>query len=872
MTRDILAHARRYHELGLNVIPTADDKRPVLTPTGRLQWDRWQDARQTAEDLAGLPWDKASGLAAVCGPVSRALVCLDFDGGQDVAPVRAALAALGLPADYAWLVCTPSGAYHVWLVCPGLVLPDGKGKLDRPARAGFEHVELRYHGHYALLPPSLGGRYHALAGDLPQEAPAEVTPAALLMAYDLVTTAPASSPSAPTATPAKVHAAPAGRYAPYAQTALDRELDDLARTHEGARNSQLNRAAYSLGQLVGAGLLDRADVESQLEATALAIGLAEHETRATVKSGLDAGAKTPRDLPAAAPTAPASSPSGPGLAHPGSNGTDPAQSETVPDLETREDLTELGNARRLVRLYGRNLRYVEAWGWLVWDGKRWTKDETGAVMRIAKRVALSFYQDAATHLERATEATRQAEAASAAGAEDAHKAALERAEQERKLAKVMTDHAKRCQSNSQLENMVKLAGSEKGIAARAEDFDQDPWLLNVANGIIDLCTGSLKPHDRGALCTKLAPVDYDPAAPCPRWLAFLDRIFAGDAALIGFVQRLIGYSLTGSTRDHVLPFCHGTGANGKSTLTGTLSEMLGDYSQKARRSLVTLGRASEDAGPTPDKARLKGARFVVVNETEEGRRLAEADVKDLTGSDRITAAYKYKDPFEFNPSHTLWLYGNHRPDIRGRDEGIWRRVKYIPFEVVIPEAERDATLLDKLRGELPGILAWSVAGCLDWQRAGLQEPEKVRQATRAYREEQDSLAAFIGECCIEGAAYQVDSHELYQAYKTWCEQSGLKPESQKQLAAPLRDRGYSNKDAKGKDLRDPKTRRVLWRGLALADAPRQESLLDSNPSNPSNPRIESGPIESQESHPTHFQLKDSKDSKDSQIAFEEGDL
>ena len=875
MTRDILTIARRYHELGLNVIPTADDKRPVHVGAGRLAWDKWQDARQTAEDLAGLPWEKATGLAAVCGPVSRALVCLDFDGGQDLGPVRAALAALGLPADYGWLVCTPSGAYHVWTLCPGLVLPEGKGRLDRPARAGFDHVELRYHGHYALLPPSLDGRYHGLAGDLPQDAPAEVTPAALLMAYDLVTAAPASSLGAPTATPAKVHTAPAGRYSPYAQAALDRELDELARTHEGARNAQLNRAAYSLSQLVAGGELDRADVESQLAATALAIGLEERETMRTLRSAFDAGAKTPRNVPA--PTWPAaSSPSAPSEIQapgsPGQNGGDPARSVDVPDLETREDLTELGNARRLVRLYGRNLRYVEAWGWLVWDGKRWTKDETGAVMRLAKRVALSFYQDAATHLEKATEATRQAEAASAAGAEEAHKAAIEKAEQERKLSKIMTDHAKRCQSNSQLENMVKLAGSEKSIAARAEDFDQDPWLLNAANGIIDLRTGDLKPHDRAALCTKLAPAEYDPAAGCPRWLVFLDRIFAGDASLIGFVQRLIGYSLTGSTRDHVLPFCHGTGANGKSTLTGTLSEMLGDYAQKARRSLVTLGRGSDDGGPTPDKARLKGARFVVVNETEEGRRLAEADVKDLTGSDRITAAYKYKDPFEFDPSHTLWLYGNHRPDIRGRDEGIWRRVKYIPFEVVIPEAERDATLLDKLRGELPGILAWAVKGCLDWQRAGLQEPEKVRQATKAYREEMDSFAAFIGDCCIEGDSYQVDSHDLYQAYKTWCDESGLRPESQKRLAAPLRDRGYSDKDGKGDKLRDPKTRRVVWRGLALIDAPRQESLLNPNPSNPSNPRIGSGPIESQESHPTHFQKMDSMDSMDSQMAYEEGEL
>ena len=540
--------------------------------------------------------------------------------------------------------------------------------------------------------------------------------------------------------------------------------------------------------------------------------------------------------------------------------------------EKREDLTDLGNARRLVRLYGQNLRYVEAWGWLVWDGKRWQKDETGAVMRLAKRTALTFYQDAAHQLEQAAAATKAAEDASAIGDEGTEKTALDRAKAAQKAAKALTDHAKRCQARSQLENMAKLAQSEPIIPAVPDDFDSDPWLLNVTNGLLDLRTGTLRPHERAALCTKLAPVAYDPTAACPLWLAFLDRIFASDQSLVGFVQRLVGYSLTGSTRDHVLPFCHGRGANGKSTLTGAIMAVMGDYAQKARRSLVTLGR-NDDGGPTPDKARLKGARFVVVNETEEGRRLAESDVKDLTGSDRITAAYKYKDPFEFDPTHTLWLYGNGKPQITGTDEGIWRRVKYIPFEVVIPEKERDVRLPEKLAPELPGILAWAVAGCLDWQRAGLCEPEKVRKATAAYREEQDVLAAFLADCCIDGPTYEVTATDLYGAYKTWCEETGVKPESQRRLAPRLRERGYTDKDARGEKYTDTQTRRALWRGLTLADHPVQEAL--PNPLNPLNPLFRKSSIESKKTDIVDLRIKDTNPSKDSEMeqdAWEEGEL
>lgn len=302
MSSPILAAARQYHDLGFNVIPTAQDKRPAADPmgAGRLSWDRWQTERQTPEDFALLPWAVATGAAAVCGPVSGDLVCMDFDGGTEPAPVRAVLATLGLPADYPWTVQTPSGAYHVWVSCPGLALDGNKGKLDRPGRLGFAHIELRWTGHYAILPPSNTGAYAFLGGEHPTEGPAVVTPAALLAAFALVTEEkkpPARVETAPVIDAARVAAPVTDRYA---QAALRGELAKLATAHEGTRNEQLNRSAFALGSLVATGALDRADVEGNLTDVALALGLGEAETRATIKSGLEDGAKEPRVLPAPA--------------------------------------------------------------------------------------------------------------------------------------------------------------------------------------------------------------------------------------------------------------------------------------------------------------------------------------------------------------------------------------------------------------------------------------------------------------------------------------------------------------------------------------------------------------------------------------------
>jgi putative DNA primase/helicase len=356
--------------------------------------------------------------------------------------------------------------------------------------------------------------------------------------------------------------------------------------------------------------------------------------------------------------------------------------------------------------------------------------------------------------------------------------------------------------------MVAMAKDD--LAVGPEELDTDPWLFNVENGTVDLRTGEIREHRKEDFITKLAPVAFDPDAACPRWRAFLETTFAGDAELIGYMQRLVGYCLTGATEEHILPFLHGNGANGKSTFCETVLKLMGpDYAMKAAPDLLMARRG--EAHPT-DRADLFGKRFVACIETEEGRRMAEALVKELTGGDRVRARRMREDFWEFTPTHHVWLAGNHKPTVRGSDHGIWRRIKLIPFDVVIPEAEQDKKLPAKLAHELPGILNWAIEGCLDWQRDGMREPQVVRVATAGYSAEMDEVGQFLAEHCEEGPGFLTPAAELYQRFRE------AKPESainQHGFGARLRQKGFLNRDpATGKDYRTNKGKHG-WKGLRL---------------------------------------------------------
>ena len=463
----------------------------------------------------------------------------------------------------------------------------------------------------------------------------------------------------------------------------------------------------------------------------------------------------------------------------------PADRASTDATRERPNQSDLGNARRLVQRHGHDLRYCHLWRkWLVWDGRRWRSDDSGEIYRRAKETVGAIYREAA------------------AAGDDAER-------------KDIAKHALRSEAESRIKAMVALTESEPGISVRPDDLDRDPWLMTVGNGTLNLQTGKLQAHDRTDLMTKLAPVAYDELASCPAWLAFLDRVLESKSDLIDFVQRAIGYSLTGRTVERVAFILHGVGRNGKSTLLETVSDVVGDYG--IRTPTETL-LAKREAGIGNDVAQLKGMRYVFASEADEGRRLDEAKVKDLTGGDTVSARFLYSEAFTFRPEFKLWLGTNHKPVVRGTDHAIWDRLKLIPFEVRIPEHEQDKNLRDKLLTEAPGILAWAVQGCLSWQRDGLGAPQAVEAATAAYRTEQDVFGTFLDDACLLKPELTVTAKDLYSAYQRWCEESGEKPMSQKAIGQRLVERGLTQIRLTGG------TR--AWRGLALlsSDQPTAQQI------------------------------------------------
>ena len=284
---------------------------------------------------------------------------------------------------------------------------------------------------------------------------------------------------------------------------------------------------------------------------------------------------------------------------------------------------------------------------------------------------------------------------------------------------------------------------------------------------------------------------------------------AGNADLIEFLQRAIGYSLTGDTSERAFLILHGAGRNGKSTLLETVRAVLGpDYADRTRTETLLAKKEGEIPN---DVAKLRGLRFVTASEADEGRRLAEATIKDLTGGDAISARFMRAEWFSFLPQFKLWLGTNHRPVIRGTDNAVWDRIRLVPFDVRIPEAEQDKHLRDKLLAEAPGILAWAVEGCRSWRQDGLGAPREVREATAGYRGEMDVLGAFLDDCCIVDPNAHAAAKDLYAAYTRWCDENGERSLSQKAVGQRLAERGF---DA----VRMGKSRSRYWVGVGVRDA------------------------------------------------------
>jgi putative DNA primase/helicase len=390
------------------------------------------------------------------------------------------------------------------------------------------------------------------------------------------------------------------------------------------------------------------------------------------------------------------------------------------------------------------LRYVAKWGtWLHWDGARWKFEDTLKVFDLARAVARDFAN------------------------------ACDNPGDKPKIASAKTVAA-----------IVSLARSDRRHAATVDIWDTDHWLLNTPGGIVDLKTGTLLPHDPTTYITKVSAVA--PSDDCPLWRTFLDEITGRDHELQAFLQRIAGYALTGSIREHALFFFHGTGGNGKGVFLNTLTAILADYAAVA--PMETFVATQNEQHPT-DLAGLRGARLVTSQETEKGRRWAESKIKALTGGDPITARFIRQDFFTYSPAFKLVIAGNHKPSLGSVDEAIRRRLNLVPFTVTIAEPDED--LPDKLRAEWPGILAWMIEGCLRWQEKGLNPPEAVKAATTTYLSEEDSLGQWAEECCVTGKEQWGVFARLWASWKEWAETSKEPVGTRKAFAGAMAAHGYA---------------------------------------------------------------------------------
>ena len=451
----------------------------------------------------------------------------------------------------------------------------------------------------------------------------------------------------------------------------------------------------------------------------------------------------------------------------GSKEQNPALSNNGVDAEDSLRLTDTWNARRLVEDNHDEILWCEVLKqWFIYDGTRYKRDLTREIERRAEHTVKGLYH----------------QAASIASSEDRHQ---------------MVKWAMSSESRQKLTNMVESA--KRMVPAHPNEFDRDVLLFNVLNGTVDLRTQQLRPHLRSDLLSKRASLKFDPSAICPQWIAFLARIFADNQAIIEFVQRLFGYCLTGQLTEQIVVILYGTGANGKSTLLSVLRSLAGDYAYHCRPEVFTAKRGDSQGF---ELVPLAGVRVVTATETSAGRRLDEALVKEMTGGEPVTCAPKYGDFFSFQPQFKPLLATNHKPEIRGTDEGIWRRVLLLPFTVTIPEKERDRDLARKLEGELPGILNWALAGVNDFFKTGLRMPDEVRSATAEYRAEQDILANWIEEHCTLDSHASAEYAALYKDYVAWCETNKEEPINKSRFSSSLDERGCpAHRGAKGKRLR-----------------------------------------------------------------------
>lgn len=458
---------------------------------------------------------------------------------------------------------------------------------------------------------------------------------------------------------------------------------------------------------------------------------AERKEYRVIEDGLRDGLANPLEMPVpppAEPPTPISVPPSPVV----------VDAAVPADEPTEYHLTDIGNGLRFVHATRGRLHYVAEWkSWVVWDGKRWAHGDDAAVVKLAHKVALSIYDDISK-------------------------------EDDDKRRKELIKWALASESAVRIDAMMKTA--RPYLTVPASQFDTHPHLLTVANGVVNLKDGTLSPHDSSLMLTKMVGIDYHGATPTPRWNAFLRTVMDGNDELVQYLKVAMGYTMTGSTDEHCLFFLYGVGANGKSTFLEAMRLVMGDY--YVTTSVEALLATDYTGGATPYVAGLQGMRCAMASEMPEGRRFNESLVKDVTGGGMLTARHLYGAPFQFMPSHTLWISGNYRPRITGTDDGIWRRLRVIPFTVSIPPERRRpmSDIMADFVEEQSGILAWVIQGAIHWYDWGLPKVDAIDKAVMEYRGEEDIVARYIADRCVIGHGMTVVKTKLFEDWTTWLEE------------------------------------------------------------------------------------------------------
>jgi putative DNA primase/helicase len=422
--------------------------------------------------------------------------------------------------------------------------------------------------------------------------------------------------------------------------------------------------------------------------------------------------------------------------------------------------TDTTNAYRLLTENGKDIRYNALWKkWLVWNGSHWETDDGYLIHDRGLKMIRGIYREL-----------------------------LKTADFRDRIE--IEKHAMQSESARRRKAVIEVASWIPELNIKTDDLDKDPWLFNVRNGTIDLRTGEIREQRPEDIITRIANVDYDPAADCPSWKKFLMEIMNYDADLIHFLQNAAGWAVTGDTSEQTMFILFGSGANGKSTFLNTIMNLLGDYA--IATPTETFMKKNGDQ-ITNDIARLRGTRFVTTTEAEHGKRLSEPLIKQITGNDRMTARFLYGEFFNFTPTFKIWVATNHKPVIKGTDHGIWRRIKLVPFTTRIEEEKQDKHLEEKLNAEASGILNWLIEGAMRWRREGLKTPKIIISATNEYRAEMDVIGNFLKERCAQTPGTSIRARELFKCYQDWCDENNERACSERLFGLRLKELGFEQK-------------------------------------------------------------------------------